>query len=119
MLENDIKDFWAPLFLFVSFFTIEVFLKPTEATLTMLSFLILGIIFALRTHENEPRVFLLGLVIGLFIEVVLGFIARQQYWTNASLMGVPVWLPVAWGIGFVVITRIGLKIEGAKWNNEK
>lgn len=57
---------------------------------------------------------MLGLFLGIFIEVVLGAVARQQYWVNASLMGVPVWLPIAWGIGFVVITRIGIDIEGFK-----
>ncbi len=82
--------------------------------LTFLSILFLGIIFKVKTHPNEPRVFMLGLFLGIFIEVVLGAVARQQYWVNASLMGVPVWLPIAWGIGFVVITRIGIDIEGFK-----
>ena len=114
MSKYSLRDFWAPLFLFALFFIIQVSSKPSEIALTLVALSICGLIFALRVHKNEPKVFLLGLVLGLFVEVFLGLFARQQHWEGASLMGVPIWLPIIWGIGFVVITRIGAKIEGLK-----
>lgn len=119
MNKNDIKEVWAPLLLFVLFFLIEVFLKPSEAILTTLIVFISLVIMVLEIHRHEPQVFLLGLVMGLFIEVILGLISRQQFWDNASLLGVPTWLPIIWGIGFVIITRVGMKIEGVKWGKRQ
>lgn len=31
--------------------------------------------------------------------------------TEASLFGVPYWLPTAWGLGFVLITRFGMHLR--------
>jgi len=115
MDKNAMKDTWIPLLLFVLFFIIEVFLKPSESTLTTLIVFITFVILVLEVHKHEPKVFLLGLIMGLFIEVVLGLVSRQQFWDDASLIGVPTWLPIIWGIGFVIITRVGMKIEGVRW----
>ncbi len=106
-----IKKILFPLILFVSFFAIQVFLKPSEIVLTLLALLLTIIIFSIKSYKHEFRVFMLGLLLGFFVEVVLGLFARQQHWDNASLFGVPIWLPIIWGIGFVVITRVGSKIE--------
>jgi hypothetical protein len=44
-----------------------------------------------------------GLIYGIFVEVVLGKIGRTQHWKDAHFFGVPLWLPFAWGVGFVAI----------------
>lgn len=44
-----------------------------------------------------------GLIYGIFVEVVLGKIARTQHWKDTRFFGVPPWLPFAWGVGFVAI----------------
>jgi hypothetical protein len=65
----------------------------------------LGILY--RREPGELTLFALGVSLGLVIEVGLGMIFRMQHWDNASLWGVPVWLPIIWGFGFVAIRRIG------------
>jgi hypothetical protein len=51
--------------------------------------------------------FITGLIFGLFIELFLGLIIRTQFWENASFFGIPYWLPIVWGYGFIVIYKIG------------
>lgn len=73
--------------------------------------LILSILFSIlllyKRESGEVYLYLIGVVMGLTIEVGLGLINRSQHWDNASLFGVPYWLPVIWGYGFVAMRRIG------------
>lgn len=57
------------------------------------------------------RLFLLGLMSGLIIELGLGYISRSQFWLNTKYLPIPVWLPLAWGFGFVLIYKIGNLLE--------
>lgn len=113
MNKNFLKDIVLPLFLFIFFFVIQVTIRPPEIFLAILALFLIVVIFLFKIHHNEPKVFLLGFIIGIFIEVILAMISRQQFWDDASFFGVPLWLPISWGIGFVVITRVGMKIEGS------
>ena len=105
------KELTLPFTLFIIFFLIQALLQPSELLLTLLIILISLIIFLVHRNKKECTLYLTGLVTGLFIEVVLGIFGRQQSWQNASLLGVPFWLPLAWGIGFVLITRLGIAIR--------
>ena len=101
---------------FVGYFVIQVCVKPSELVLTVLAFLILLIIICVSQVKlpqfdwnfvsRETKVAVVGLILGLVIEVGLGLIARQQHWEGASLLGFPYWLPIMWAAGFVVIGRI-------------
>jgi len=96
-----------PCLLFISFFLLEVRFRKFEKLITLALICFCVIIFLLHFQNGELILFFVGLVVGLFIEVGLGFIARSQHWENASFFGVPYWLPIIWGIGFVLIHRIG------------
>ena len=63
--------------------------------------------FKIEYHKHEWSLFALGVIIGLVLEVGMGQVYRLQYWEQDSLFGVPYWLPILWGIGFVYIRRIG------------
>lgn len=102
------KELIIPSILFVSFFVFQVFAQPSELTLTITLLALIAITFLLHRNKGEGKMFLVGLGAGLFIEVVLGLVARQQHWENASLFGVPYWLPLIWGVAFPLITRIGM-----------
>ncbi|MHB0977966.1 MAG: hypothetical protein ACYC1K_00960 [Minisyncoccota bacterium] len=108
-----------PLALFLVFFIFKAFAQMSEFWLTIIALLFCALIFKVQIHKNEYKVFLLGLLIGSFIEIVLGLISRKQFWDDASLFGIPFWLPIAWAIGFVIITRVGMTIEGFKWEENK
>ncbi len=108
------KEIYLPIILFLLFFVAQVFFYSHEILLTILSVLICGAIFVLKYNKVETRLFIFGLMLGCIIEIGLGQIARTQYWNYASLFGVPYWLPIVWGIGFVIITRTGILIRRIK-----
>lgn len=70
------------------------------------------LVFLVKDHKNERRLFLAGLAFGCLIEIGFRVFGYQQHWTQASLFGIPYWLPIAWGIGFVLITRLGVIMRG-------
>ena len=81
--------------------------KGDELIFTVTILAILLINFKIKYYKNEWALFFVGLVLGFFIEVVLGLVYRMQYWENPTLLGVPIWLPIVWGYAFVFIRRIG------------
>lgn len=91
----------------VIFFIFEA-LVPNEAiTFIFLIFLSVFYFYFTGFKKREAYLLALGIIIGFLIETVLGNIYRQQLWLNASLWGVPTWLPLVWGVGFVIIRRLG------------
>ena len=92
-------------------FTLEPFIHG-EVQFTAVIIAILIISLAIRYNEGEWKLFVLGLLLGFFVEVLSGLIYRMQYWKNASLLGVPYWLPIFWGYGFIFIHRIGNAVVG-------
>ncbi len=102
------KELLIPSTLFVSFFIFQVFAQPSELTLTITLVVLIAVTALLHRNRGEITMFFIGLGAGLFIEVVLGLVARQQHWENASLFGVPYWLPLIWAMAFPLITRIGM-----------
>lgn len=89
----------------VAFFLLQVLvLKETPLTLAALA---LCVLLFIRRENGEVHLFVAGVFLALVIEVGLGLVARSQHWEHASLLGVPYWLPLIWGYGFVVIRRAG------------
>jgi len=119
LFDKENGNVVVPLALFLVFFIFKTFANMSELTLTIIALLFCALIFKVKTHKNEYKVFLLGLIIGSFIEIILGLISRKQFWDDASLFGIPFWLPITWAIGFVVITRVGMTLEGFKWTENK
>lgn len=87
------------------FFLIET-LYYNELLLTI--FLIsISIYDLIKNKLKEINLYILGLTLGTLIELYMGKITRSQYWTNTLLLDIPLWLPLAWGYGFILIYRIG------------
>lgn len=94
------------------FFLIQGTYPSYEKTLTCLVVVIIVYTFYLHHVSREGLLLLIGVLLGLFVEVGLGFFFRTQHWQYASLYGVPYWLPLVWGYGFVVMRRLGNAIVG-------
>ena len=91
--------------LWIIFFVVQVTVL-LEVPLTILA-IGLCVLLLLRRVPGEIHLFALGVILALIIELGLGLIARSQHWDHASLFGIPYWLPLMWGYGFVVMRRIG------------
>ncbi len=68
---------------------------------------LLLITFKIKYYKNEWKVYVFGVLTGFFFEIAGDYIYKLQYWENASLFGIPIWLPLLWGYGFIFIRRIG------------
>jgi hypothetical protein len=112
--QESLGEFGIPALAAFIFLVIESWGDVPEIALTAFIVVIALIIFAVRDHRNEPLLFIMGVVTGLIVEVGLRQLGYQQVWAHASLLGVPYWLPVVWGIGFVLITRLGIKVRGIR-----
>lgn len=89
----------------LTFFLIET-LYYNELFLTLF-LLIVSFIDLKRTKFKEIKLYILGLLLGTIIELYMGKISRNQYWENTLILDIPLWLPLAWGYGFVVIYKLG------------
>lgn len=60
-----------------------------------------------RHEKGEWKLFVLGIIMGLVLELGTTYIFKLQYWAEGSIFHTPIWLYLIWGIGFVYIRRIG------------
>lgn len=100
-----------PVAAFIIFFVIEAFGAIGEWALTLLLCLTIALMFKVRYHPREGVLFAIGTLIGVIIEIGLRKFGYQQIWADPTLAGVPIWLPLSWGFGFVVFTRIGYNVR--------
>ena len=91
----------------LAFFLARLFFLLDEITSTALALAAIVLTCLLWYNKHEATLFFIGVAVGAFIEIGLGSVQTEQFWEQASLFGVPYWLPLAWGLGFVTITRLG------------
>ncbi len=69
------------------------------------------LIFFSKDRKVEMWIFFYGLTAGAFIEIIGTKISGYQNFENPDILGIPYWLLVAWGYGFVLMKRIGLILK--------
>jgi len=105
-----IKDLWkkliVPLILLIIFFiTLAVLKSELWSTLILLACIV--ITFTVRHNKREWLLLLIGIIVGIILEVGGDLLYKLQYWNTASFLGIPLWLPLLWGFEFIIIYRIG------------
>ena len=110
---ENLRDFAVPAAASFIFLAFESTGAMTELSLTAFIVAVACTMFFVRNHKHEPLLFLIGIGAGIVVELGLRVFGYQQAWASASLFGIPYWLPIAWGIGFVLITRLGMFVRGA------
>lgn len=73
--------------------------------------LTLGLIY-IHKDKTEFAIFAYGIFIGVIVEVIGTQISGYQSFTKPNFGGIPIWLPITWGYGFVAMKRIGFVIKG-------
>ncbi|MFZ1987965.1 MAG: hypothetical protein WAV21_02965 [Minisyncoccia bacterium] len=110
-MKKGIQEFGIPAaaaFLFLAF---QADGTMSELSLTAFIVVVTFLIFLLKNHRNEGWILVIGIGFGLLIEIGFRIFGYQQNWNQSSLFGIPYWLPIAWGIGFVLITRLGIVLR--------
>ncbi len=60
--------------------------------------------------STEFFIFVYGIIIGALVETVGTQISGYQSFAKPDFAGIPMWLPIVWGYGFVAMKRIGFSI---------
>jgi hypothetical protein len=105
-----IKDVWKnliiPLMLLLLFF-MSIRVLESELISTLILLVCIGLTFGIRHHHKEWLLFSAGTVLGIIFEIGGDALYKMQYWSSGSFFGIPYWLPLLWGFGFVIIHRFG------------
>lgn len=96
----------------IAFFVFQVWCKDETMTALFAVVLLVGYFAFFGYHKREWVLVVVGGLLGFVIEVLLGLVYRQQFWVNTSIPDVPIWLPIAWAFGFVIIRRFGNALVG-------
>lgn len=64
-------------------------------------------LISFHKDKKEFIIFAYGIIIGLLVEVIGTQISSYQSFAKPDFFGIPLWLPIVWGYGFVAMKRIG------------
>lgn len=85
----------------------------------LLGIYVVAIVFLIlsgRDRKVELRIWVHGMIAGFAVETIGTQISGYQSFTNPDILGIPYWLVVVWGYGFVLMKRISLIIAtGSPW----
>ena len=73
--------------------------------LFFLFLIILMIVMRFWFKKRDIHFFLIGAIIGTIGEIICTNFGVWKY-TNPTFLGIPIWLPLAWGLASVLIKRI-------------
>ena len=94
----------------ISFLYME---SPLLTGLLILAMLIGG---KMWYNRNDVYYFVSGALVGSIAEIICIHFGAWRY-TNPTIFGIPIWLPLAWGVATVLIIRFAetlLKIDATK-----
>ncbi|MEK7519911.1 MAG: hypothetical protein AAB581_01550 [Patescibacteria group bacterium] len=81
--------------------------------------LVAALIVAGKDRKVETVIFLYGAVVGFVIEAIGTQVSGYQTFVQPDMLGIPFWLIVAWGYGFLLMKRIGFIITtGSPWASD-
>lgn len=86
------------------------FLWHNNMLLTALFLLITAVVLYIGWSPGDLFVFAYGTVLGFAIEFFEVNIAKFHSFSNPDFFGMPLWMPIVWGYGFVLMKRIGVII---------
>lgn len=93
-----------------------LFWKSNILLLTVYVIAVLLLILIGKDRRIELRILVYGMIAGFATETIGTQISGYQSFTNPDIFGIPYWLIVVWGYGFVLMKRISLIIAtGSPW----
>jgi hypothetical protein len=100
---------WTRVWKDLSWFFLVLAVLPThrESLICLGVVAVVALAFRIRYYPREWLLFALGTALGLVFELGGDAIYKLQSWSEGSLLGIPAWLPLFWGLGFVFIRRFG------------
>ncbi|MFA5351960.1 MAG: hypothetical protein WC304_01620 [Candidatus Gracilibacteria bacterium] len=84
-------------------FSVSMFWQQPNLVLGI-SVLLAVIIIALEPKQETFTAFILGGLLGSLTETICIYFGAWSY-ASPQFLGIPLWLPIVWGIAAVIITR--------------
>jgi hypothetical protein len=94
----------------------NLFWQSNVLLLTIFLLMVSMIILKGKDRKVETFIFFYGIGAGAIVEIIGTSITGYQSFTKPELLGIPYWLLVSWGYGFILMKRISLIIgKGKAW----
>jgi hypothetical protein len=87
-----------------------LFWRQNLLLLVIYSVFVFALICFGKERKAEFLIFVYGSFVGFIIETIGTQISGYQSFTQPDTLGIPYWLVVSWGFGFLLMKRIGLII---------
>lgn len=93
-----------------------LFWQSTYLLLVLYVTIVVAFILSGQDKGIEFKIFGYGLIAGFIIEIIGTQISGYQSFTKPDFIGIPLWLPVSWAYGFILMKRIALIIaKNSPW----
>ena len=77
--------------------------------LLLVYILVIGISLKIYYEKKEYKLLIAGIIF-MFIAEFFFISTKVEVFTSQTLVNMPIWLPVLWGYGFIVIKRISYEL---------
>lgn len=95
-----------------------LFWKSNVLLLVIYVLLVAALVIFGKDRKVEVWIFLYGIVAGFIIETIGTHISGYQSFAQPDVWGIPYWLIVTWGYGFILMKRVGFIIAtGSPWTH--
>ena len=98
---------------FVLFPIAFIYFVANEIVVAVAITTLLGGYFSVEYRKRESIVFIVGIILGLLIELIVNS-SLKAFYLQDNLFIMPIWLPIFWGYIFVFIRRMGNLIVSLK-----
>jgi hypothetical protein len=108
-----IKDIWKRIIIptaLVIIFFVSLGILKSELWSTVILIACIAITFGLKHYRKEWLLMIIGIVVAAVFEIGGDAIYKMQQWSGGSFFGIPYWLPLLFGLEFVLVYRIGTVI---------
>lgn len=111
IFSKKMKEIFVPIVLLVIFFATQATGMFGDGVMFWILLVFNLIVFYLVCNKDEYKLYLIGVVAGILIEARGELFSGSLHLGMTSFMGVPYWMVLVWGLGVVLITRVGVAVR--------
>jgi hypothetical protein len=82
--------------------------------LAVLYVLAIVVFLKIEYHRGDIHALIIGCIVGFAVEAIGTSVAGYQSFANPDFFGIPMWLPIVWGYGFLFMKRVGVIINNSE-----
>jgi len=105
-MEKTEKDILIGVFIFALEIMLFLYLWQNNTILTISLFIVSVVVLLAWTDKEEKFLYFTGLILGPIVDIT---VVNSGIWTygNPTIFGIPLWLPLGYALGTVVIIKVG------------